>query len=283
MAIITLSRGMFSGGELLAEHLSKRLGYACIGREVIRCAAAEYGVPPEKLDDAIEKEINMKEYFALDIDRPRYLSFIQAALCAAVKKNDTIYYGHGGHVLLTGVSHVIKVKLISDPEQRIRFAMEHRKLSREEAQDYIRVMDQQRMKWTKFLYNTDWNSSRLYDIVINLKTTTISTACGMICALTQADEFRTTKASASAMENLALISRIKAVLASNDFTRYLTVEVQADNGFVTLSGRVHTMQHTRQIKEIVRNIEGVRGIHCTCHPYYFDLDKEDIATLAHLR
>lgn len=283
MAIITISRGTFSGGERIAELLGKRLGYTTVSREIILSAAAEYGVPEKKLDAAIEKEPNLKEYFAWDIDRSRYLSFIQAELCKKAKNDNIIYHGHGGHMLLKGISHVIKVKVIASMEQRISFAMEHNELTREEAIQYIHHIDRQRIKWTKFLYDVHWNASHLYDIVINLKKTTIPTACDMICAMVQADEFRTTEASARAMENLVLASRIKAVLASDDFSKYLDVKVKADDGSVTLSGRVHTMKNIDHIKELVRSTEGVKDLKCTCHPFYFELDKEDLSTLATLR
>ena len=41
MPIITISRGSFSGGKMLAELVAKKLGYRCIDREhIIRKAAA---------------------------------------------------------------------------------------------------------------------------------------------------------------------------------------------------------------------------------------------------
>jgi hypothetical protein len=44
MAVITISRGTFSGGKMLAECLSQTLGYRCIDRDVIVARAAEHGV-----------------------------------------------------------------------------------------------------------------------------------------------------------------------------------------------------------------------------------------------
>jgi len=35
MAVITISRGSFSGGKMLAECLAEKLGYRCIDRDVI--------------------------------------------------------------------------------------------------------------------------------------------------------------------------------------------------------------------------------------------------------
>ncbi|MCL4558649.1 MAG: cytidylate kinase family protein [Deltaproteobacteria bacterium] len=268
MAIITISRGTFSGGEKLAECLSKRLGYTPVSREVILRAASEYGVSEENLITAMEKKPSLKERLALDLDRFHYLSFIQAALCEKAKDNNIIYHGHGGHLLLKGVSHVVKVKVIADMEQRIRFAMERNKFTREEAVRYIYSIDTQREKWTKFLYDVDWNDPSLYDIVVSLKKITIPTACEMIAVMVKADEFKTTEASVKAMNDLALASKVKAVLASDDFTKNFNVEVVADAGFITVNGKVDTMEDVDNITELVKNIKGVKGVSCKCHPHY---------------
>ncbi len=268
MAIITISRGTFSGGEKLAECLNQRIGYRTISREVILHAASEYGVSEERLIKAIEQKPSIKERLALDVDRFHYLSFIQAALCEEAKNDNIIYHGHAGHLLLKGVSHVIKVKVIADMEQRIVFAMDRNKLSREDAIGYIKKVDEQREKWARFLYDVDWNDPYLYDIVINLKKMTIPTACEIISIMVKADEFKTTDSSRMAMGNLVLASRVKAVLASSDATKNFSLEVIADNGIVTVSGKVDTMEDVENISELVKNIKDVKGVSCKCHPHY---------------
>ena len=53
MAIITISRGSYSGGKAVAERLSEKLGYPCISKEIILDAAEEFGVPEEQLVAAL--------------------------------------------------------------------------------------------------------------------------------------------------------------------------------------------------------------------------------------
>ena len=55
MPIITIARGSFSGGKLLAENVARRLHYRCIDREQIIHKAASWGVSQEALRTAIEK------------------------------------------------------------------------------------------------------------------------------------------------------------------------------------------------------------------------------------
>ena len=56
MAIITISRGTFSGGKALAERLAERLDYPCLSREeILQDAADEFGISQEGLSAAINE------------------------------------------------------------------------------------------------------------------------------------------------------------------------------------------------------------------------------------
>ena len=56
MAMISISRGTFSGGKILAERLAGRLGYPCLGREeVLMEAGIEYGVSERELTEAVNQ------------------------------------------------------------------------------------------------------------------------------------------------------------------------------------------------------------------------------------
>ncbi len=82
MAIITISRGTFSGGQSLAECIAEKLGYRCISREVLVEAAKQYGVPLEKLSKALEDAPGFLE--RLTTERAHYLACIRVALCKEV-------------------------------------------------------------------------------------------------------------------------------------------------------------------------------------------------------
>ena len=64
MCVITISRGAFSGGELLAECLALKLEYRCVDREVIVERAAAHGVSQDVLRDALQKPPGFLERFS---------------------------------------------------------------------------------------------------------------------------------------------------------------------------------------------------------------------------
>ncbi len=272
MAIITISRGTFSGGEKLAECLVQKLGYKSISRKILVDAAEKYGISENQLITTMEAKPAIKERLSLNIDRFRYLSFIQATLCDAAKNDNIVYYGHAGHLLLKDACPVIKVKVIADMEQRILFAMERNKISREEAIPYIKKMDKYRKKWTKFLYDIDWNDPSLYDVVINLKHTSIQTACDMISVMTTAPEFKLTETSKRAIADLTLESQVKARLASDDTTKDYMLKIAVRDGNVRVSGRVKNVEDANRIKTIIEEMPGVKSMDCSCVNYYINDD-----------
>ena len=117
MAVITISRGSFSGGKMLAECLADTLGYRCIDRDVIVEKAAAYGVTQEELRDTLDKPPSFLDRFKHR--KYIYLTLIQAALMEeAVRRGNAIYHGNAGHFLLRGVTHVLKTRIIAPMEFR---------------------------------------------------------------------------------------------------------------------------------------------------------------------
>ncbi|MFC1980417.1 cytidylate kinase family protein, partial [Chloroflexota bacterium] len=66
MAIITISRGTFSGGQSLAEDVAKKLGYRCISREVLVEAARQYDVAEESLRKTLIEKPGFLEHRSLE-------------------------------------------------------------------------------------------------------------------------------------------------------------------------------------------------------------------------
>lgn len=258
MAIITISRGSMSGGRTLAEMLTDKLGYRCVSREIIIKAADDYGVPEAKLFEAVQKSPSI--FQKLSFERERYLAYIQASLCECAKDNNLIYHGNGGHFLLPGVSHVLRLRLIADMTYRVKAASKQLHLSAEESSKYIEKVDKERAKWTSFLYGKDWGAPELYDIVFNLGGADLDFACTMITVAVQQPHFKTTPESTRAMKNLLTASRVRAALAGLPNLRLDRLMVQAADGMVTLSGRVKTQKLKDAVFEAADLVPDVESI-----------------------
>ncbi|RJP22121.1 MAG: BON domain-containing protein [Candidatus Abyssobacteria bacterium SURF_5] len=259
MAIITISRGTFSGGMMLAEELSQKLNYRCVGREeIVEMSSKKYGVVEEKLRNAILKRPSGLKRFTYE--RERYLAFFQAVLCEYAGGDNIIYHGNAGHFLLKGVPHVLRVRIVAPMQLRVKFVMERQQVLHDEAVKYIEKIDKERFKWTKFLYRVDWRSPELYDIVFNLETENIHFISNMIQYAVQREPFKTTPESQRIMDDLALSSLVRAAIASDSATQNIDVIVKAKDGAVTVFGKALTQQVIDRIGEIARSTAGVKEV-----------------------
>ena len=258
MSIITISRGTMSGGEKLAHLLCEKLGYKCISREIIIKAADDYGVEEHKLFEAISKSPSILR--KLTFEKERYLAFIQASLCEYAKDDNLIYHGHAGHFLLKGIKHVLKVRIIAELPDRIKAAMERNNLTEDEAEKYIERVDKERAKWTKFLYAEDWTSPKLYDIVINSTNLSIENSIDAIVHLVKSPMCKTTPESQKAMDDLLISSRVKAALARLPLVNLGYLEIRANSGNVTISGRSKSQEISDSILSTARDVPGVKEI-----------------------
>lgn len=259
MAIITISRGTFSGGEALAQCLADRLGYRCVSREVILGEAAKvYGVPTEELAAAMEKPPSF--WARVAGARTAHLAFVRAALCQHAREDNLVYHGLVGHLLLPGISHVIGVRVIADMEFRIKAAMQQQNLGRQEAIGSIEKVDKERRDWIRFLFDVEWDDPYLYDLVVNLSRISLFIACDMVARMTEQEEFKPTAASVKAMQDHALSSRISAALAKDVRTRGVNLKVATDGGIVTITGTVLSQGTIEAVPVVVRQMEGVKEV-----------------------
>jgi cytidylate kinase len=260
MAVITISRGTFTGGQALAECLAEKLGYECLSREVILDAAAAYGVPVEKFIEAMEKPPSFWE--RLTGERSDYLNYLRAALSERASADKLVYHGYAGQLLLPGISHVIRVRVIADLETRARNAMSRHNLARKDAIDRVKRIDKERTDWMKFLFGVDWRDSSLYDVVVNVSRTGVAGACELVANMAHLEPFQPTAQSRKAMADLVLASRVWVALARNPDTQGASLKVVADGGLVTISGTAVSWDVVDAIASFAETVDGVKRAQC---------------------
>jgi cytidylate kinase len=260
MSIVTISRGSFSGGKRLAECLASRLGYRCVDRDIIveRAAASGRGVAQRDIREAMEKPPGFFERFGHR--RYVYLALVQAALTEEVRTGKAVYHGLAGHLLLKGGPHVLRTRIIAPLEYRIDALQERLKYSRNEAVEYIHKMDEDRRRWTQFLYGVDWEDASLYDLVINLEYLNIDQACNLICSVMLERCFEFTPECQQVMDDFALASRVRAELALDPSTSLLEVETSAAHGRVSIKGKLATLDQLELVRRVANAVPGVKAL-----------------------
>jgi osmotically-inducible protein OsmY len=190
---------------------------------------------------------------------------MQASLAEHLRKGNLVYHSYAGHLLLTGVPGLLKVRVIAPDEVRMARIMGEREASRAEAARYVAEVDDQRARWTRFIYGVDWRDPAQYDIVLNLGVMSVETATMTVAGVARSAEFSEPKDAASQIGNFVLASKVRLALAGDPASRSLDLEVVAEDQVVTIRGKAPQLSMSLAIgdvfeKEVSRIALGVGGV-----------------------
>jgi len=121
MQIICVSRGSQSHGEDFAKALAAKLDYECLSREELLEEATRRRIPIGKLETAIIKPHIFTERLAHELEH--YKALATSILCEKALNGNIVYHGRTGHLLLPGISHILKLRIVSEMESRINYVM----------------------------------------------------------------------------------------------------------------------------------------------------------------
>jgi len=250
MAIITISRGSYSKGREVAEKVATRLGYQLTSRDVLLGASKRFHIPEFKLVNAIHDAPSLLDRFTHG--KECYVAYIRSALADRAREDNLVYHGLAGHLLLKGVPHVLKVRIIADLDARVEAEMKREEIGATEARRQLLADDAERRKWTQHLYGADpWDSS-LYDLVIHIHKLGVDDAVEFIVQAAGRPCFSSTPEARRKMDDLALACRIKAALVEEEC---FDVGITSEYGNVI----VYTGKSDRHHHHLDQKLESLRG------------------------
>jgi cytidylate kinase len=283
MPIITISRGSYSGAKDVAEKVAQRLGFECISREILLEAAREFDVSEADLLHAFRDAPSVLERFTFR--KEKYIAFLQAALLNHLQNDNVVYHGLAGHHFVKGVSHVLKVRIIANMEDRVPLMMRreelysqaalalrgtpeeiplpHRGISKDKALHLLEEIDEVRRKWGLYVFGIDTNDPGLYDLVIHVHKLNTDDAADLVCLAAGLQHFQATTESQQALDDLLLAARVKASLVE----RHPRIKVTAEAGAVAIGLEGGTSRQAEAIREAVAQIPGARTIDINTYPF----------------
>jgi cytidylate kinase len=213
MSVIVISKGSYSHGGEVAKKVAQRLGFDCISRDILLNTSKKFNIPELRLIRAIEDAPSFLEKYTFG--REKYIKYIKAAILNALAKGNIIYHGFAGHFFVGDISHVLKVRIIADMKERIAYMMKRENVSRENAVQLVKKVDEERTKWSLKLYGIDTWDTRLYDLVINIGKITLDHAVDLICQTVQQKAFQPTAESRKQIAKLAREALLEAEDTNN--------------------------------------------------------------------
>jgi cytidylate kinase len=263
MSIITISRGSYTKGKEIAEKVAKKIRYECIAREAIIEASKEFDIPEVKLVRALHDAPSVLE--KITYGKEKFMAYYQVAFLEHLQKDNIVYHGLAGHFLLKDVSHVLKIRIIADMAERIKWEMEREKISEKEAARLLKNDDEERRKWSHHVYGIDTNDSSLYDLVIHINKIAVDDAVDIICNTIGLPQFKTTQDSQEVFREMLLAARVKVAII--DYAP--DAQVDARKGIVAVRTSASPYQEeilVDNIKQAAQNIAGVKEVDVNVMP-----------------
>jgi cytidylate kinase len=208
MSVIVISKGSYSHGGEVAKKVAQKLSYDSISRDILISTSKRFNISELRLIRAYECSPSFLDKYTFG--REKYVKYIKAAILNELAQDNMIYHGFAGHFFVSDISHVLKVRINADMAERITYMMKREDLSKKDAADLVKKVDERRTKWSLELYGIDTWDSRLYDLVINIGKVTLDHAVDLICQTVKSKSFQPTTESQKKIEQLAREALSKA-------------------------------------------------------------------------
>lgn len=171
--IITISREYGSGGSIIAKKLLAKLGkdWKIYHEEIVDEIAKEAHLEKKLIREVDEKHIPLIEELTEDFFGKPYMSLhnyfksLLKILSVIGLRGNAIIIGRGAHFLFP---NALKVRVISDIEDRVKVLMKFTKVSENRARVLIEKKDRERNEFNKNLFHHNQHKARHYDVVVNI-------------------------------------------------------------------------------------------------------------------
>ena len=264
MGIITISRGSYSRGKEIAEQLSQKLRYQCISREILLKASRDFNVPEVKLLQAIQDAPSVLD--RLKHGKKKYIAFIRKAFLEQIQKDNIIYHGLAGQFFTSDLPNILKVRITADFNFRIKVVMKRENVSEEKARQILTKIDEERTKWSMFLYGIDTKAPELYDIILHIDTITVNDAVDILYNYAKLPCFQTTVDSQKKLNDMLIAAKAYSVIVK----KFPEANVKCKDGVVLISVESSLSVEkvlAKKFSKLLKDIEGVKEVKTFVIPF----------------
>jgi cytidylate kinase len=258
MPVVLISRGTMSGGQSLARCISARLSLRCIGREDLLSAVDRHGGHAHKVVQSLESATRAYDQFSQN--RRPFIILMRHALLGFIREESVVYHGTAGHLLVSGVPCCMRVRISAPVPLRARNAMQRLGVPETEAREAVQREDEERVRWSRYMYGRDIRDPHLYDAWFSLERMSIDTVCSMIAAGLLEKEFQPTPETRRVVEDLYLSTSIEAARVSDPRTFAWDIGARVRGANVMLEGPFLEDRQLQDVLEIARSVEGAGSV-----------------------
>jgi len=261
MTIVAISSMSMSGRNELANNLAGKTGWPVLSREELVEQARDSGIKVGRLEMSIIKKPMPPERLARE--KNLYLAFLTSTICERAGDGNLIYCGRAGHLLLPGVGHKLRVGLTIPHETLVQQTAQAMNLPPDKAHTYIEQLHNDIENWVRYVHRVDLREPGQFDLVLSLENMGMSNAASILCETAELTDFRPTPLSLKRLGNHHLAAKAKLKLGLDPRTAAADLQVQAEDGVLTVTYPPQQETHAEEISEVLAGLDGCRRIQCT--------------------
>lgn len=182
MGIITIARQAESGGETVAEGVSRNLGIALVDRPCLERLVLEHGLSGEELDESDETQAGAVSSSAARV----HVDYVHAVLLDLAGNGDLVLVGRGGQFLFQDCPWSLHVKVTAGLDARRNALRKVQSLSDADADHWLAEVDHQRSEWVRRHFGSDWEDPAHYDLIVRSDRLGAEGAISVICRAAEA-------------------------------------------------------------------------------------------------
>jgi len=178
--VITISREVGCNAVMLAELIAARLNskkttkkWKVISKEVFYESARELDMDPKKIIKLLHQsekfafEEMIKSFSNKDYKSERKIKkTVKEVILHLANEGHYIMVGGAVHIIAKDVKKSLDIMLVAPLEYRVDSIMQNNKLNKEDALDYIKCVDKERIAYRKALLKDD-PQNEIFDIILN--------------------------------------------------------------------------------------------------------------------
>jgi len=254
MPIVIISSDTYQTGRRIGEMTAKETGYDYVDRDILPPVAELAGTPEEKLVRALDEP---PSFLGLSSKlRGKVLAHIEEATLGHLLEDNVVCHGLCAHLYVLGVSHILKVRVLSNPGDFVREVSAQQNTSPEKVMKLLKKQESERKRWTLGTFGVDETDPSNYDLVINLNQIDPDEAVQTIARMTTYRKFKPMTYSIKCLRDKELACRVRVALMED----FPDVKVQADGTTVIVDTKTVKREKRKRVEAIKALANRVVGV-----------------------
>jgi hypothetical protein len=264
MAILTLSRELGCGGREIAQGVQATFGYDLLNRDrflqEVGARGAKWDQWAKELD---ERSPTVWERFGWSFKA--FGALARSIVLEHAVKDNYIVVEHGGNMILKGLQHVFRVRILADQATRLERIVSRESVDYDTAKWLAERTDHERANFLKTLFDEDWSDPANYDAVFNSSIQSTDEILASICQTLLSKDKSKTKEAQEWLEIHSSAAKLEAGLCTYPFLFVSTLEVVVEDGALVMKGIVRDPKHKKKVEALAKKPAGHNPVRFDLH------------------